>query len=106
MGFLKLSNIYHNVFILIKFFLLRLVNRRLTFHIHIVCIITKKVSNLFLQKLLDSKELTYKSIKKGALLLQSGKGVIGRLARPLHVPYSFALPYSYTTPSGTRPTST
>ena len=40
-----------------------------------------------------------------ALLLQSGMGVMGRLTRPLHVPYSFGLPYSYTIPSGTRPTS-
>ena len=39
------------------------------------------------------------------LLLQSGRGVMGRLTRPLHVPYSFGLPYSYTIPSGTRPTS-
>ena len=33
-------------------------------------------------------------------------GVLARLTRPLHVPYSIALPYSYTIPSGTRPTST
>ena len=30
---------------------------------------------------------------------------MARLTRPLHVPYSFGLPYSYTIPSGTRPTS-
>ena len=30
---------------------------------------------------------------------------MGRLTRPLHVPYSFGLPYSYTTPTGTRPMS-
>ena len=39
------------------------------------------------------------------LLLQSGIGVMERLTRPLHVPYSIGLPYSYTTPSCTRPTS-
>ena len=40
-----------------------------------------------------------------ALLLQSGIGVVGRLTRPLHVPYSLGLPYSYTTRTNTRPTS-
>ena len=31
--------------------------------------------------------------------------VTAMLTRPLHVPYLFGLPYSYTIPSGTRPTS-
>ena len=37
--------------------------------------------------------------------LQSGMGVMGWLTRPYSIPYSIGLPYSYTIPSGTRPTS-
>ena len=38
--------------------------------------------------------------------LQSGMGVMGWLTRPYSIPYSIGLPYLYTTPSNTRPTST
>ena len=41
----------------------------------------------------------------GSLLLQSGIGVMERLTRPLHVPYSIGLPYSHTTRSCTCLTS-
>ena len=37
--------------------------------------------------------------------LQSGMGVMGWLTRPYSIPYSIGLPYSYTKPSCTRPTS-
>ena len=38
-------------------------------------------------------------------LNELGIRVSRRLPQPLHVPYSIGLPYSYTIPSGTRPTS-
>ena len=38
-------------------------------------------------------------------VIESGMGVIRRPTRPLPVPYSIGLPYSYTTPPGTHPMS-